>query len=180
MQQSYGNQSKAKVTGAILAVLVIAGIVLIADHFKSNTTAASTATTTSQTAATDTSTPDSANDTSTSNTSSTATDTTTSASSSAYRDGTYTATSDYYVPHGSEEISVKLTIANGIITDSTVTNSEGDRDSAEYQEDFVASYKSYIVGKSISGLSLSRVAGASDTTQGFNDALSQIADQAQA
>ena len=105
---------------------------------------------------------------------------TSTASSSGYKDGTYTASSNYFVPHGSESIKVTLTVQGGIVTDSKVTNSESDPESASYQEDFASSYKSHVIGKKLNAIQLSYVAGASDTTQGFNDALSKIESQAQA
>lgn len=167
MQQSHGSQSKTKLLGAIVTILVIAGAVLVIDHMKSEraeSVATVTQTTTSQPVAP--------------STTSTPIDSTVSHSS--YKDGTYTASSNYYVPHGSENIQVTVTLKNGVVTSSSITNSEGDRDSAAYQQDFASLYKSYVVGKSIKGLSLSRISGASDTTQGFNDALAQIANQAHA
>ena len=100
-------------------------------------------------------------------------------STSSFKDGTYTADSQYYVPQGYEDIKVTLTIKNGVVTDSQIVNSEGDRDSQAYQEAFASLYKSNVVGKSISGLQLSYIAGASDTTQAFNDALNQIRNEAQ-
>lgn len=99
---------------------------------------------------------------------------------STYKDGTYTADESYYVPHGSEDITVTLTVANGVVTDSSIVNSESDHDSARYQEEFAAEYKSSVVGKSLANLKLSYVAGASDTTDGFNTALDQIRTQAEA
>jgi uncharacterized protein with FMN-binding domain len=104
----------------------------------------------------------------------------TTSPSSGYKDGTYTAISDYYVPRSSEEIQVSLTLKNGVVTDSSIQNSEGDRQSAQYQRAFASSYKSYVTGKNIADINLSYVAGASDTTQGFNDAVSQIQTQAKA
>ena len=79
-----------------------------------------------------------------------------------------------------ESIQVNLTLKNGVVTDVSIQNSESDRESAAYQQDFASAYKSYVVGKQISGLRLGNVAGASDTTQGFDDAVSKIATQAQA
>jgi len=122
----------------------------------------------------------SAEDPSATGTDSTTSDSSTSSASSNYKDGTYTATSTYEVPHGDEEIEVNLTLSGGTITNVSVQNSEYDYDSARYQEDFAAEYKQYVVGKKIDGLQLNYIAGASDTTEGFNDALSKIASQAQA
>lgn len=99
--------------------------------------------------------------------------------SSSYKDGTYTASSSYYVPHGQESIQVTLTLKNGVVTDSSVTNSETNYESASYQEGFAQEYKSYVVGKNIKDVQLSYVAGASDTTNGFNDAVNSIMSQAQ-
>lgn len=100
--------------------------------------------------------------------------------SASYKDGSYTASSDYYVPHGYENIRVALTVKNGVVTSSDVNNSESDPESASFQEDFADEYKSYVVGKRLSSIHLPYIAGASDTTQGFNDALQQIESQAQA
>jgi hypothetical protein len=41
-------------------------------------------------------------------------------------------------------------------------------------------YKSHVVGKNISGLKLGALAGASDTADAFNQAISQITSKAQA
>lgn len=167
MDQSYENRSKLKLISTVVAVIVIAGIIVVADHLKSEQAEAGGVRQPSSTVAA-------------SNTATTASTADTSAPTASYTDGTYTATSDYYVPHGYENIKVTVTIKSGIITSSSIVNSEGDRDSAGYQQDFAAVYQHYVVGKSLNGLSLSRVSGASDTTQGFNDALQQIANQAKA
>lgn len=98
---------------------------------------------------------------------------------SSYKDGTYSASSSYYVPHGQESIQVTLTLKNGVVTDSSVTNSETNYESASYQEGFAQEYKSYVIGKNIKDVQLSYVAGASDTTNGFNDAVNSIMSQAQ-
>lgn len=165
---TYENRSKAKLIATILTIVVVAGVVLVVDHLKSERTEAATAQqspTTSQVSVTPT-------------TSSTTTQST--ASTSSYKDGTYTDSSSYFVPPGNENIKVTLTLTNGVITGSTITNSEGDPTSAAYQQDFASVYKSYVVGKQIADVRLGVIAGASDTTRGFEAALSQIASQAQA
>lgn len=101
-------------------------------------------------------------------------------SNSTYANGTYTAESSYYVPHGTETIAVTVTLNNGVVTNASIKNSEGDRESARYQEDFQSEYSSSVVGKNIDQIHLSYVAGASDTTSGFNDALNSIMNQAKA
>jgi uncharacterized protein with FMN-binding domain len=178
MLQTYEKNSQRKLVATLLTIVVIAGAVLFADQLKtkSSTTVSavspSSSATITTTAASNTPavTPTAASSSTSASTPAT--------SSSGYKDGTYTSTSGYYVPHSSESIDVTLTISNGVITNASIQNSEGDNVSARYQEDFAASYKSHVVGKSISGLKLSIVSGASDTTLGFNDALSQIASEA--
>jgi uncharacterized protein with FMN-binding domain len=102
------------------------------------------------------------------------------AGTSSYKDGTFSAIQSYNVPHGNESVTLGMTLKNGIIIATSLENSETDHESAAYQEDFASEYKSYVVGKSISGLNVDIIAGASDTTEGFNEALSQIAAQAKA
>ncbi len=103
-----------------------------------------------------------------------------SPTATAYKDGTYTASAEYYVPHSAEQIDVTVTIKDGVVASSSVQNSESNPESAQFQQDFAAQYKTYVVGKSIRGLKLGGVAGASDTSQGFNEALQQIASKAAA
>ncbi len=166
----YEKQSKLKLITTVVAVLVIAGTVLFVDHLKSaKTTAAASLspTTVSQQAIATSPAP-------------TAPMSPAMTTTSAYKDGTFTASSSYYVPDGNETIAVRLTIQNGVITASSIANTQGNQNSAQYQGDFASVYKSYVVGKSIASLKLGIIAGASDTTHGFNDAVSRIAIQAHA
>lgn len=113
------------------------------------------------------------------NVSSAGTSTVSSSTGVTYSDGSYTAASSYSTPGGIEDITVKVTLQSGVITDSSVTNNANNSDSREYQDQFVSGYKQFVVGKAVSSLSLSRVSGSSLTSQGFNDALNQIKAQAQ-
>lgn len=179
MLDTYEQNSKKKLIATIVTVVVIAGIVVVADMLKNKSSIADVAS--QQTAQAVTPATDQAvTSTQTTNSADTSSSTATSTSSSAIKDGTYSATADYYVPHGTESIKVNVTLSGGTITDVSIANSESDHDSAEYQAEFSSSYKSYVVGKKISGLQLSNVAGASDTTEGFNEALDKIAAEAQA
>lgn len=99
--------------------------------------------------------------------------------SSEYKDGTYSAKANYFVPHGYESITVTLSVKNGVVTSSSIQNSQSDPESARFQQDFSAQYKTYVIGKNIKGLNLPYMAGASDTAQGFDNALHQIQNQAQ-
>jgi len=94
-----------------------------------------------------------------------------SSDSSAYKNGEYTATGSYQSPGGNEEITVSVTLADGKITDTTATSGAKDRESKEFQSQFIEGYKNLVVGKSIDDIKLSRVSGSSLTSQGFNNAI---------
>lgn len=115
---------------------------------------------------------------STTQTSSPETTPTTSADTSSYENGTYSATGSYISPGGRESIELTVTITDGIITSTQIKNNATAADSKEYQEIFADNYKSQVVGKSVDEVSLSRVAGSSLTSTGFNNALDQIKDDA--
>ena len=100
------------------------------------------------------------------------------ASSGNYKDGTYTATGSYTTPGGGESIGVSLTIANGEITDASVTQHASGGEAEQYQEAFASDFKSEVVGKKLSEVSLSRVAGSSLTPIGFNNAVATIRSEA--
>ena len=180
MLKTYEKNAKLKLMTTIIAVMVVAGIVLITDHLKAKNTGSNAAFTPSTTIQTPTSDTSSSTTIATTDSSSSASSASTATPTSSYKDGTYSASSEYYVPHGQESIKVSVTLSSGTISNVSIQNSEGDRDSALFQEDFASSYKQYVVGKKISSLQLSNIAGASDTTQGFMDAISQIASKAQA
>jgi uncharacterized protein with FMN-binding domain len=108
------------------------------------------------------------------------TPTATAAPSSTYKDGTYKATGTYRSPGGTEKLGVTITIKGDTVTDSAVTNGATEPTGREYQTEFIAAYKSFVTGKAIDDISLSRVSGSSLTSGGFNDALSQIKSQAKA
>lgn len=158
------NQTK-KLHPAIAALIVVAligivaSVVIVVNSNKSDETAQveeSTTTTSNSTATTE------------------------STDTSAYQDGTYSATGSYISPGGRQSIELTVTIVDGVITDTTIVNKSQDSESKEYQEVFAAGYKTLVVGKSIDEVSLSRVAGSSLTSNGFNDALDQIKDDAKA
>lgn len=98
---------------------------------------------------------------------------------SAYKDGTYTAVGNYTSPGGQEELGVTLTIASGVVTDSTVEVLATRPMSKTRQTDFAENYKDMVVGKSIDELSLGKVSGSSLSPKGFNDAVEKIKAEAQ-
>jgi uncharacterized protein with FMN-binding domain len=191
MLKIYEQNARKKLAATIVGVTIIAGVVVTLDQLK--TKAAATANTEIP-IATDT------GDNATPSPTATATPTPTptgapavtatktpaptrppvSTPASGYKNGTFTAASTYYVPHGSETIQVSLTLSQGVVSNVSIQNSQGDNVSARYQQDFAAVYRSYVIGKPVSSLRLNAVAGASDTSDGFNAAVSQIASQARA
>jgi len=86
----------------------------------------------------------------------------------------------YAVPsHGgssaNETIEVKIDLdGQNRISSVETTHSGSDRQSARYQQDFDSEYKQFVVGKSIDEVNISRVAGASLTTDAFMEAINQI------
>jgi len=97
---------------------------------------------------------------------------------SPYKDGSYQATGAYRSPGGDQKLQVSLTVAGGKVTDSSVESGASDGTSADYQQKFISGYKALITGKSLDSLKLSKVSGSSLTSQGFNDAVEQIKNQA--
>jgi hypothetical protein len=121
-------------------------------------------------------------DTTTSQTPSTSSNETpsTGSTSGTYKDGTYSATGKYISPGGDESIDVTLAVASGKVTSANATTHAATSTSSQYQSEFTGSFKDLVVGKSIDEIKLSRVAGSSLTSNGFNDALEQIKDKAAA
>ncbi|MEX0151110.1 FMN-binding protein [Microbacterium sp. LMI1-1-1.1] len=92
----------------------------------------------------------------------------------AYADGTYSASGQYATPESVETIEVTLTLADDVITDVEVTGDPQARESQEYQSRFIGGIADEVVGKSIDDISVSRVAGSSLTSGGFNQAVDAI------
>jgi uncharacterized protein with FMN-binding domain len=101
-----------------------------------------------------------------------------STDTSEYRDGTYSAIGSYLSPGGQESIELTVTIENGVITDTELVQNATDREARQYQSAFAGGYSELVVGRDVNEVSLSRVAGSSLTSNGFNDALEQIKDDA--
>ncbi len=105
--------------------------------------------------------------------------TTSSTSASGYKDGDHNATSTYESPGGEESVSVKLTLADGSITSVSTTAKSNVAEAKDYQNQFLAAYKSQVVGKKITDVNLTRIAGSSLTSIGFNSAIDKIKSEAQ-
>lgn len=91
-----------------------------------------------------------------------------------YADGTYTEDGSYLSPAGEQTVTVKLTMAGDKITAITVTPHATDPTARAYQTMFVQGVAAIVVGKDIDQLSVSRVAGSSLTSGGFNQAIAAI------
>lgn len=103
----------------------------------------------------------------------------TPATHQAYPSGTYEATGHYVSPGGPREVNVSVVLENGTITDATFVGLATDPTSMRFQGEFADNYKPMVIGKNIDEVSLTKVAGSSLTSKGFNDALNQIKEQAQ-
>ncbi|MFU8945685.1 FMN-binding protein [Mycetocola zhadangensis] len=97
-----------------------------------------------------------------------------------YTDGEYTATGDYQSPGGPESVTVTLTLADNVVTALDVTGSGSTPNARRFQGEFIDNIADVVVGKPIDDLSVSKVAGSSLTSGGFNNALDQIKDDADA
>jgi uncharacterized protein with FMN-binding domain len=97
----------------------------------------------------------------------------------AYTDGSYSADGDYVAPSEQESISVDLTLEGDTVTEVTVTpHAQSGTREAEFQAQFADNIAAEVVGKDIDRLDVSRVAGSSLTSNGFNAALAEIKQQA--
>lgn len=97
-----------------------------------------------------------------------------------YKDGSYEATGSYSSPGGREEITVTVVLTNGKISETSAKTEAASGTSRQYQSEFVDNYKNLVVGRSLSEIKLDRVAGSSLTSNGFNDALDMIKNDAAA
>lgn len=102
----------------------------------------------------------------------------TSSSSGTYKDGTYTAEGSYQTPETVEKITVQVTLADDTITAVDVTGDPQARESQQYQSQFIGGISDEVVGKKIDEIKVSRVAGSSLTSGGFNQAIEEIKTEA--
>lgn len=182
--QSSHNSSTPKIFGALAIFAVTASgayYFLFKDVSNSQPSTATITTSTNNTQSDDEDTTNTTASTVASTTSQSSVAANNATNSSGYKDGTYTATAQYYVPHGSNDITVKVTIKDGVITAIDDSNNYADRESAAYINSFNQTISGKVVGKALSSVaSLSRVGGASLTTEGFDTAIQDIMSQAQA
>lgn len=92
-----------------------------------------------------------------------------------YQDGAYTAAVKYEVPYGYiEPMTLAVTIADGVITESTVDFEVVNPVSGDYVRSFERYYEDKVIGQPVADVALSRVGGASLTNVAFDAALEKI------
>ncbi len=101
------------------------------------------------------------------------------AGTGAYKDGTYSADGNYVSPNGTETVGVELTLAGGAVSDVRITQHPSNPNTKKFQGEFAGGIKSQIVGKKLDEIKVSKVAGSSLTSGGFNQAVARIKSQAQ-
>lgn len=100
--------------------------------------------------------------------------------SGSYADGTYTADGAYATPESVETITVTVTLEGDVITDVEVKGDPQKSESEEYQGRFIGGIADVVVGQDIDDIQVSRVAGSSLTSGGFNEAIEAIKSEAAA
>ncbi len=101
------------------------------------------------------------------------------AGSASYKDGTYSADGNYVSPNGTETVGVTLTLAGGAVSDVQITQHPSNPNTKKFQGEFAGGIQSQIVGKSLDEIKVSKVAGSSLTSGGFNQAVEKIKSEAQ-
>lgn len=91
-----------------------------------------------------------------------------------YKDGTYSADGNYVSPNGTETVGVQLTLAAGKVTDVQITQHPSNPNTRKFQGQFAGGIAAQVVGRDIDELNVSKVAGSSLTSGGFNQAVDKI------
>ncbi|MDV8146421.1 FMN-binding protein [Arthrobacter sp. B10-11] len=95
-----------------------------------------------------------------------------------YQDGTYSADGNYVSPNGTETVGVELTLSGGTVSDVNITQHPSNPNTRKFQGEFAGGIAAQIVGKKLDELSVSKVAGSSLTSGGFNQAVEKIKSEA--
>jgi hypothetical protein len=90
------------------------------------------------------------------------------------KDGTYSSDGIYSTPGGKQSIGLTVTLKDDIIQEVDLEQQATGGDTAIYQAKFASGYKPLVQGKNINDVKLTRVAGSSLTSNGFNEALESI------
>ena len=103
---------------------------------------------------------------------------TAAAPAGSYKDGTYSADGNYVSPNGQETVGVQLTLAGGSVSDVVITPHPSNPNTKKFQGEFASGIKAQIVGKKLDEIKVSKVAGSSLTSGGFNQAVDKIKTEA--
>lgn len=90
-----------------------------------------------------------------------------------YADGTYEAEGGYQSPNGPETVRVSITLSAGVVSAVEVTP-QASGTSQRYQGQFAGGIAAEAIGKPLDAIQVSRIAGSSLTSGGFNQALASI------
>jgi uncharacterized protein with FMN-binding domain len=101
-----------------------------------------------------------------------------SSATGSYKDGTYNADGTYTSPNGQETVGVQLTLSGGTISGVDVTVHPSNPNTKKFQGEFKDGIAAQIVGKKLDDIHVSKVAGSSLTSGGFNQAVELIKSQA--
>ena len=96
------------------------------------------------------------------------------AGTGSYKDGTYSADGNYVSPNGTETVGVELTLAGGAVSDVKITQHPSNPNTRKFQGEFAGGIQAQIVGKKLDEIKVSKVAGSSLTSGGFNQAVAKI------
>ena len=99
-------------------------------------------------------------------------------SAAGYKDGTYSADGNYKSPNGTETVGVQLTLAGGTVSAVEITEHPSNPNTRKFQGQFASGIADQVVGKSLDEINVSKVAGSSLTSGGFNQAVEAIKAQA--
>lgn len=80
----------------------------------------------------------------------------------------------YYVKRRAETLTVVLSLEGRTIKDLELSQVATNGESQQYQDGFAAEIRTMVVGKNIDEINVTRVAGASYTSNAFMEALSKI------
>ncbi len=99
---------------------------------------------------------------------------------SIYNNGLYNVTTTYQVPNGkSHEVYLEVSLDGDTVSAAGLTfGGDEDKISTQKQSDFSDAYSDLVVGMKLDEIALSRVGGASLTTNAFNEALVVVKSQA--
>ncbi len=100
---------------------------------------------------------------------------------SSFVDGTYTTQTSYFTPRRTEHtMDVTFTLNDDIVTDVSILWDGSAEPKTPSHSGFDAAYKAEVVGRPLNEIFLSRVGGASLTSESFNEVIENVEIEASA